>query len=60
MIGKKSVKVKDAEEHNIEVVEPTSFFDAIANGRNAIEFIVEKNLASWGGNVNNIILIFYK
>ncbi|VVC30258.1 BRCT domain,Poly(ADP-ribose) polymerase, regulatory domain,WGR domain,PADR1 domain,Poly(ADP-ribose) [Cinara cedri] len=54
-IKKKSVRVKDAEEFNIEVIEPTSFFNAIANGGNAIELIVSKNLAPWGGNAKQRI-----
>lgn len=50
-IGKKSVKLKEAEEFDIEIVEPTTFFDAIEKGGNAIELIVQNNIAPWGGKV---------
>lgn len=50
------MKLNEAEELNIEVVDPTIFFDAIDKGGNAIELIVEKNIAPWGGNVN---MLFY-
>lgn len=51
-IGKKSVKIKEAQEFDIEVINPTTFFDAIDKGGNAIELIAEQNLAPWGGKVN--------
>lgn len=55
-IGKKSVKLKEAQELDIEVVNPTSFFDAIDKCDNAIELINKQNLAPWGGKVTNIFL----
>lgn len=59
-IGKKSVKIKEAEEMDIEVVEPTTFFDAIDKGGNAIELIVENNIAPWGGKVIFISTVMCK
>lgn len=55
-ITKKSVKIKEAEDLEIEVVEPTAFFDAIDKGDIAMELIAKQNLAPWGGNV---ITVFY-
>lgn len=56
-IGKKSVKLKEAQEFDIEVIDPTIFFDAIKNGGNAIDLITEKNLAPWGGHVNIAVIL---
>lgn len=53
------MKLNEAQELDVEVVEPTSFLDAIDKGGNAIELIVEKNIAPWGGNVN-IVILFIK
>ncbi|XP_050442642.1 poly [ADP-ribose] polymerase [Adelges cooleyi] len=53
-VGKKSVKMKEAQENNIEIVEPTEFFDAIDKGSNAIDVITEKNLAPWGGDSSKV------
>lgn len=50
------MKLKEAQELEIEVVDPTTFLDAIDKGGNAIELIVEKNIAPWGGNVSIVIL----
>lgn len=48
----------EAKEFDIEVVDPTSFFDAIDKGSNdAIELIIEKNVAPWGGKVYLVILL---
>ncbi|XP_001947212.1 poly [ADP-ribose] polymerase [Acyrthosiphon pisum] len=54
-IIKKGVKIKEAESFEIEVVEPTAFFDAIDKGGNAIELIVEQNSAPWGGKARERI-----
>lgn len=66
-VGKKGVKIQTAEDLDIEVVNPTKFFDAIDKGGNAIDLIVEQNLAPWGGKVKyfkkiikkKIVLICY-
>jgi len=52
------VKIKEAESFEIEVVEPSQFFDAIDKGGNAIELIIKLNSAPWGGKVV-VIIIFY-
>lgn len=44
--------MKEAQELDIEVVDPSEFFDALEKGKNAIDVIVEKNLVPWGANVN--------
>jgi len=51
------VKIKEAECLEIEVVEPNAFLNAIDKGGNAIELIIEKNCAPWGGKV--FIVLFY-
>jgi len=53
------VKIKEAESFEIEVVEPTTFFDAIDKGGNAIELIIKQNSAPWGGKVIISIILFY-
>jgi len=50
-IRKKSVKLQIAQDLEIEVVSPTTFFDAIDKGDNAVDLIIEQNLAPWGGKV---------
>lgn len=50
-IGKKSIKLQTAQDLDIEVVNPTTFFDAIDKGGNAVDLIIEQNLAPWGGKV---------
>lgn len=57
-IMKKSVKIKEAESLEIEVVEPSTFFDAIDKGGNAIDLIVKQNLAPWGGKVIIVVILF--
>jgi len=52
------VKIKEAESFEIEIVEPTKFFDAIDKGGNAIELIIKQNSAPWGGKVVIAIIIF--
>uniref|UniRef100_A0A2S2P4Z7 NAD(+) ADP-ribosyltransferase n=1 Tax=Schizaphis graminum TaxID=13262 RepID=A0A2S2P4Z7_SCHGA len=54
-IIKRGVKIKEAENLEIEVVEPTEFFDAIDKGGNAIELIVKQNFAPWGGKAKERI-----
>lgn len=52
-IIKKNVILREAQDLNIEVVDPFTFFDALEKeGKNAIDIIVEKNIAPWGANVN--------
>lgn len=53
------MKIKDAESFEIEIVEPTAFFDAIDKGGNAIELIVKQNSAPWGGKVVIVLFLFY-
>lgn len=54
------MKSKEAESFEIEVIEPTQFFDAIDKGGNAIELILKLNSAPWGGKVvYNIIFVLY-
>jgi len=58
-IIKRGVKIKEAESLEIEVVEPTTFFDAIDKGGNAIELIVQQNFAPWGGKVIIVYILFF-
>lgn len=51
------MKLKEAQELNIEVLDHTTFLDAIEKGGNAIELIVTKNIAPWGGKVNNYLFV---
>lgn len=51
------MKIKEAESFEIEVIEPTQFFDAVDKGGNAIELIIKLNTVPWGGKVV-IIIIF--
>ncbi|XP_050521530.1 poly [ADP-ribose] polymerase [Daktulosphaira vitifoliae] len=50
-IGKKSVKIKEAQEKDIQVIDPNEFFDAIEKGGDAIDLIKKQNLAPWGGDI---------
>lgn len=51
-IEKRSAKMIHAKQFCIEVIEPATFLDAIEKGGNAIELIVEKNIAPWARNVS--------